>query len=141
MRLKVKQVIERGKTMKRFFATLIDYVILSIIYTIIFSLYSVGIIIKYVDTVFQISDGWLVVYGILAFLYIFVQDYIFKGRSLGKRFVKLKLKYKKNTIGFAIKHSLLKILASGALWPITLIYYCIRHKLFYDGILGIEEIQ
>lgn len=127
--------------MKRFFATIIDYVIFSIIYTIIFSLYPVGIIMKYVDNVFQITDGWLVVYCILLFIYIFVLDYIFKGRSFGKRIVKLNLRYKKDTIGFAIKHSLLKILASGALWPITLIYYCIRHKLFYDGILGIEEIQ
>ncbi len=127
--------------MKRFFATIIDYVIFSIIYTIIFSFYPVGIIMKYVETIFQISDGWLVVYCILLFLYIFIQDYIFKGRSFGKRLVKLNLSYKKDSIGFAIKHSLLKILASGALWPITLIYYCIRHKLFYDGILGIEEIQ
>ncbi|MBE7718410.1 RDD family protein [Lacrimispora indolis] len=127
--------------MKRFFATIIDYVIFSIIYTIIFSLYPVGIIMKYIDTVFQISDGWLVVYCILLFLYIFVQDYFFKGRSFGKKIVKLNLRYKKDTIGFAIKHSLLKILASGALWPIALIYYCIRHKMFYDGILEIEEIQ
>ncbi len=127
--------------MKRFFATIIDYVIFSIIYTIIFSLYPVGIIMKYIDTVFQISDGWLVVYCILLFLYIFVQDYFFKGRSFGKKIVKFNLRYKKDTIGFAIKHSLLKILASGALWPITLIYYCIRHKMFYDGILEIEEIQ
>ena len=39
-------------TMKRFFATIIDYVIISIIYTIIFSLYPVGTIMKRVDKVF-----------------------------------------------------------------------------------------
>ena len=68
--------------MKRLFATIIDYIIFSIIYTIIFSLYPVGIIMKYVDTVFQISDVWLVVYFILLFLYILIQDYYFKESSV-----------------------------------------------------------
>lgn len=129
------------KFMKRLCAAGIDYIIFICISMIVLTLFMIGTgSYKTYDTLNTLFNAYLWIAAVFLFLYFFVQDFFFRGKSIGKRIVRLKLVYRENTIGFAIRHSFLKLLA-GMLWPVTLIYYIVRHCMFYDSILGIEEIQ
>ncbi|MDR7810489.1 hypothetical protein [Lacrimispora sp.] len=116
--------------MKRVYAAIIDYV----------TFFCVGgIIFNNVYDIVKSFKIYLMIIVLLFFLYFFFQDFFFQGISFGKRIVWLKLRFREKTIGTAIKHSLFKILAC-MLWPVTLMYYIAKHRMFYDKIIGIEEV-
>ncbi len=123
--------------MRRVCAAGIDHVILTLIGMIIMALYTGGITSQSNSIFF---NKQLLIIIILGVLYYFTQDLFFQGRSFGKMLVGLNLKYKEMTIGFAMKHTFFKWFAC-VIWPITLIYYCSEHRMFYDRILGIREEQ
>lgn len=61
--------------------------------------------------------------------------------DLGKRITRIVLlcHNQKFSRSMAIKHSALKVLAA-MIWPVSFVYYFIRHKMIYDEYLGITII-
>lgn len=128
------------KFMKRLCAAGIDYFIFVCISMIVLTFFIIGTgPYKTYNTLDTLFNAYLWIATVFLFLYFFMQDFFFRGRSIGKRIVQLELVNKEKTIGFAVKHSLFKLLA-GMLWPVTLVFYFVKHRMFYDKILGIEEV-
>lgn len=126
--------------MKRLCAAGIDFTIFICISTIVLTFFIIGTgFYKTYDTLNTLFNAYLCISTVFLFLYFFMQDFFYRGKSIGKKIVRLKLMYRVNTLGFAVRHSFFKLLA-GMLWPVTLVYYIIRHSMFYDSILGIEEM-
>lgn len=61
--------------------------------------------------------------------------------DLGKRITRIVLlcHNQKFSRSMAIKHSALKVL-TAMIWPVSFVYYFIRHKMIYDEYLGITII-
>lgn len=83
-----------------------------------------------------IGVGMVLLWG-----YFFVLDCNAKF-DLGKRITRIAILCHNQEFSrsIAIKHSVLKVLA-GMIWPVSFVYYLIRHKMIYDEYLGITIIE
>lgn len=84
----------------------------------------------------QIAVGMVLLWG-----YFFMLDCNAK-YDFGKQITRIVILsyHQKFSLSMAIKHSFLKVLA-GMIWPISFVYYFIRHKMIYDEYLGITIIE
>lgn len=131
--------------MKRFWAAVIDYWVMTLIFMVIGA-----IVIDVVRTwsLLENSKNFFVIFISMAvflfiytFLFYLIMDCAFKGSSIGKKIVKIRLLADGEEVDSAVawKHSALKF-AAACIWPISLIYYLVTGRMFYDEWLKLEVV-
>ena len=112
--------------MCRLYAYAIDYIIITA-FSMIFCIYVIG---DY-RTHMLLSANTIL---LLIYLYFFINDFLFKGSSIGKKIVGLKIYPKdQNRLRFAFLHATIKFLLTTVVGMITLILYIYKgFKMPYD---------
>lgn len=113
--------------MKRFIAYIIDYLIMAII------LCFLNLILF--KNIRDINLRWGVV-CIYIYMFFWLNDFVFKGSSIGKKIMKMKIDVKGDSVLlFATIHSSFKIFFSF-IWAISLAIFFIKNKKMpYDNLL------
>lgn len=136
--------IKRMKNKKRLVAFIIDYIVMCLVFIVI-QLIIIGYIVfclpRYaVRTVeFLIADGLFML--IFIFLFYVISDKFFQGGGIGKKMVGIRLLAdgeKFDTV-MVWKHTALKF-AAVCIWPISLIYYLVNGRIFYDKWLKLDVV-
>ncbi|MDE6903586.1 MAG: RDD family protein [Lachnospiraceae bacterium] len=132
--------------MKRFWAAAVDFVlgfILSmVLFCLIISCWKSLRIWMGVDWRSNVSFSvmvmlFLILFLLVSFLYSVFFDYVFKGKTLGKKLVgfracpDMEIKSSK----WMIKHALVRTVAS-LFYVITASYYLVTNKMIYDEVIG-----
>lgn len=131
---------------KRFYALIIDFIIISFIITFISSFIEIDF--YKIGSIKFLNQEWMVKYSIRFFvivLYYIVFDCLGDGVSIGKRIMKLKIVNYHSQIPVFGQRLLRTILKSFLLFtficPLLLIYYFIKKNIFYDIVLKTKVIM
>jgi len=126
---------------KRIVAVMIDVGIMMLVLTIItFIVFCYTLIVTHGEKT-NVYVSFTNIYAVLYFfLYFFVTQIIFRGSSIGKKIMGIRLAAEgKFDSLMVLKHSLLKTVAFY-LWPISLIYCLVTGTMFYDEWLKLEVV-
>lgn len=125
---------------KRLIALIIDVLVIAS---------SIFVIVIFIGLITMFDHRYMkIVYFITSYMVFFVWleflmfDYFGKGRSLGKRLVGIQLikNDKKFSFLVCLMHSFLKTI-SCVIYPVSLIYFVIKGKMFYDDWLNLITIE
>lgn len=129
-------------TMKRIAAFIIDYVILCALASVLGTAGIIAVADKWMQDPSRYFIWFMLAPFICSILLMvicfFIWD-VYGKLDLGKRLMKIELlsNGQKFTVGMAFMHSVMKTIFC-CIWPISFIYYILKHEMIYDKFLKIS---
>lgn len=129
-------------SMKRIAAFIIDYVILCALASVVGTAGMIAVADKWMQEPSRYFIWFMLAPFICSILLMvicfFIWD-VYGKLDLGKRLTKIELlsNGKKFTVGMAFMHSVMKTIFC-CIWPISFIYYILKHEMIYDKFLKIS---
>lgn len=126
---------------KRLIAAIIDLLISLFVYTLLMFVFSFCFRNRS-DLLLNITGTSIIFIWTYLFSYFFIIDYFYKGNSIGKKKMRIRLlaDQKEFSIRTSLLHSVLKTLAC-CIWPLSLIFYISKGVMFYDQWIKLKVIE